>query len=278
MNESKIEKVALGVAAICSLILSGAVAASILYLLMVLSSLVTIRPALAQSTTAGVRLEAGIEKEDVDGDLKSAMEIYQKIANDSSAPRDVRSKALLRLAGCYEKLGRQAQQVYEQIVRDFADQPAAAQARSRLASLKQQEHPAPPTTMTARKIEWSAVGSMGASDTDGKRAVYQDSAGNLFFGDLAGHTKRMIFKAEPGNGPGWIPSRDFSMTTLQFRAKPNRPATLAVVKTDGTGYRELVRDDSQGLFLGAAILGSLTGRGTIVTWWFAGTGKKGAAI
>jgi Tol biopolymer transport system component len=247
MNETRIEKVALAVVACCSLILSGAVIVTILYLSMVLVSLIAAQPMFAQST-AGVRLEAGIEKEEVDGDFKSAMEIYQKIAADSTVPRDVRSKALLRLGGCYEKLGQQAGQVYEQIVRDFADQPAAAQARSRLAALKQQENPAAPTTMTLRKIEWSAVGIIGPSDTDGNRAVYQDSGDNLFFGDLSGHTKRMIFKAEPGHAPGWVPSRDFSMVSLAFHAKPRR---LAVVKTDGTGYRELVRDDSQAAILAA---------------------------
>jgi uncharacterized repeat protein (TIGR03803 family) len=43
----------------------------------------------------------------VDGDLKTAVTSYQKIAADKSAPRDVRSKALLHLAGFYEKLGQQ---------------------------------------------------------------------------------------------------------------------------------------------------------------------------
>jgi Tol biopolymer transport system component len=251
MNETRIERLTLNVIGLWSLTFSGAVIVSLIYLLMVLGSLVTIRPAFAQST-AGVRLEAGVEKEEVDGDLKSAMEIYQKIANDSSTPRDVRSKALLRLAGCYEKLGRQARQVYEQIVREFADQPAAAQARSRLAALKQQEHPAPPATMTQRKIEWTAVGRMGATDTDGQRAVYQDTAGNLFFGDLAGHTKRMIFKSKPDDAPPWWdPSRDFSMVWLLLQGKPDRPGTLAVMKADGTGYRELLRDDAQGTLFGA---------------------------
>ena len=92
-----------------------------------------VRPAGGQFNSAAVRLEAGLAKEDVDGDLKSAMDIYQKIAGDASVPRDLRSKALLRLAGCYEKLGRQARPVYEQIVRDYSDQPAASQARTSFA-------------------------------------------------------------------------------------------------------------------------------------------------
>ena len=250
MNETRIERVTLAFVAVGYLLFSGAVTLSIVYLFMVLSSLVMVRPAFAQSNAAGVRLEAGIEKEEVDGDLKSAMEIYQKIAADPSAPREVRSKALLRLAGCYEKLGRQARQVYEQIVRDFADQPAAGQARSRLATLKQQEHPAPPPTMTQRKIEWSAVGNMGAPDTDGQRAVYQDTAGNLFFGDLAGHTRRMIFKAKLDDAPWWDPSRDLSIVWLLLKGKPDRPGTLAVMNVGGTGYRELLRDDGQGTLFG----------------------------
>src|SRR5580698_9556904 len=136
------------------LLLSSGVIACAIYLLLTLASLMAVQPAFAQSTpvAAGVRLEAGIEKEDVDGDLKSAMDIYQKIAADDAAPRDVRAKALLRLAQCDEKLGRQAKQIYEQIVHDYADQPAAAQARKQLAVLQLQNHPSPPATLTARKI------------------------------------------------------------------------------------------------------------------------------
>ena len=168
---------------------------------------------------AGVRLEAGIEKEDVDGDLKSAMDIYQKIAADTSAPRDVRAKALLRLAGCDEKLGKQAKQVYEQIVHDYADQPAAAQARKRLALLKKQENPALPTTMNVRKIEWAGLGEMSPCDTDGHRAVYRAADGNLYFGDLTGQNKRLVFKVQPGDVPVWCPSRDLSMTALDSAPK-----------------------------------------------------------
>jgi Tol biopolymer transport system component len=209
--------------------------------------------AFAQSGVAGVKLEAGIAKEEVDGDLKSAIEVYQKIAADSSAPRDVRAKALLRQAGCYEKLGRQARQLYEQIVRDYGDQPAASQARTRLASLKQQEHPAAPTTMTVRKIEWSGSGNIGPDDTDGERAIYGDSDGSVFLGDLAGHTKKVIYKHKDSDGfiGGGRRSRDFSMVSLYFPATPNRPARLAVIKAEGTAYRELVRDDAQGTILGS---------------------------
>src|SRR5438105_5932711 len=92
--------------------------ACLLYILLALGLLSVARPVSAQWATAspGVQLQTGIEKEDVEGDLKAAMDIYQKLAADPSAPRDVRARALLRLAGCDEKLGRHAKQVYEQIL------------------------------------------------------------------------------------------------------------------------------------------------------------------
>jgi Tol biopolymer transport system component len=256
IEASRRERLALGFTAAGSVVLSGGVIASLIYLLLTLASLIA-APAFAQTgpVGAGVRLEAGIEKEDVDGDLKSAMDIYQKIAADTSAPRDVRAKALLRLAGCDEKLGKQAKQVYEQIVRDYSDQPPAAQARKRLALIQQQEHPALPTTMTVRKIETSGLGRIYAWTTDGERAVYLAADGNLYFGDLAGRNRRLVFKNQQGDLNVWRPSRDFSFTALGFDAKAGRPGFLALVKNDGTGYRELFRDDSQGTVLSGGTIG-----------------------
>lgn len=46
-------------------------------------------PALGQAQPA-VELEGVIAREQVDGDLKTAIAAYQKIAADVSAPRDVR--------------------------------------------------------------------------------------------------------------------------------------------------------------------------------------------
>src|SRR5580658_4115375 len=240
IRTSRMEGDALAFTAISGLLLSSGVMACAVYLLLTLLSLVAVQPAFAQSApvAAGVRLEAGIEKEDVDGDLKSAMDIYAKITADASAPRDVRAKALLRLAGCDEKLGKQAKQVYEQIVHDYADQPAAAQARNRLALLKKQENPATPTTMSVRKIESAGLGEMNPCHTDGHRAVYRAADGNLYFGDLTGQNKHLVFKVQPEDVPTWCLSRDLSMTALGFAPKLNRPAIIAVIKTDGTGYRE----------------------------------------
>lgn len=151
------------------------------------------------------------------------------------------AKALLRLAGCYEKLGQQAQKVYEQIVHDFADQPAAAKARARLASLKQGDRPAAPMTMTLRKVD--ALGSdMIANDTDGRRAVYLDDQTNeLIYMDVARHSKRMIYRAKPNVVGGWFPSKDFSKVAIVMNAKGAQTADLAVININGSGYQEIAK-------------------------------------
>ena len=83
---------------------------------------------------SAVELQAAIATEQVKGDLDGAIAAYKKIAARASAPRNIRAKALLRLAGCYEKEGDQALSVYQEIVRDFADQPEAKLASAKLAA------------------------------------------------------------------------------------------------------------------------------------------------
>jgi Tol biopolymer transport system component len=240
----------MAITAACGVALSSGLIPALIYLLLALAPLVAVRPGFSQPApvSAGVRLQAGIEKEDVDGDLKSAMDTYEKIAVDNSVPREVRARALLRLAGCEEKLGREATHVYEQIVREYADQPAAGQARKRLARIRQQEQPPRPRTMSMRKIDSRPLGAMGGTDTDGERALYS-SGGLLYFGDLAGQSRHMI-----GDFPdaASAPSRDFSMVALNLKPNSTRLHKLAVMKIDGTGYRELIHDDANNSIFGTS--------------------------
>jgi hypothetical protein len=68
IEAGKRKRLALAITSACSVALSGGVIASLIYLLLALASLMAARPAFAQAAPvgAGVRLEAGIEKEDVD--------------------------------------------------------------------------------------------------------------------------------------------------------------------------------------------------------------------
>jgi hypothetical protein len=210
-----------------------------------LASQLLAQAAFAQTQTKpAVELEAAIAKEQVNGDLKTAIAAYQKIAANNSAPRDVRAKALLHLAGCYEKLGQQAQSVYQQIVRDYADQPAAKQAGAKLAAMRQVDQAAAPATMTQRKIE--GVGSLSGhpfafNSTDGRSFLYRDrSSQAITLGDLATGQSRLVFKPWIDSGAhGFLfPSKDMSML-FGTRTPAGGKQISAVVKLDGTGYREI---------------------------------------
>jgi hypothetical protein len=183
-----------------------------------------------------LQFREALHKQQVGGDLPAAIKLYQNIAASKTADRAVKARALLQLAECYEKLGQQFERVYEQIVRDFGDQPAATQAKAKLAALRP---PAPPSTQTLRKIELGP-GVQNIVATDGQRAVYWDAAETtLFFGDVAGKSKNIVLTATAFRKPIAVASRDLSMVALYFPEAGDKPQSYAVVKTDGTGYYEI---------------------------------------
>jgi Tol biopolymer transport system component len=177
-----------------------------------------------------LRYREAVRKQQVDGDLPAAMNLYQDIIASKTADRATKAKALLQLAGCYETLGKESETVYQQIVRDFGDQPAATQARSKIAARRGS---AASTPMAMRKMEFGA-GIDNIVGTDGQKAVYWNSGyTTLFFGDIKGKEKRTVYQAK-GRAPNVFVSPDLSTAFLYFPS--NRG--YAIVKTDGTGYRD----------------------------------------
>ena len=98
-----------------------------------------------------VRLERAIQLETVDGDLEAAIALYEQIIEGDGNRRPLVARALLRLGGCYEKLGRrEARKVYQRLVDDYGDQSEQAKvARSRLAAMTSEE---PTTTPEFRRV------------------------------------------------------------------------------------------------------------------------------
>jgi Tol biopolymer transport system component len=89
--------------------------------------------------SSDVRLKAAQQKEEVEGDLTGAIELYDTLARSSDRP--IAASALLRMAGCYQKLGDgKARQIYDRLVRDYADQrDIVTVARTRLDALARLE-------------------------------------------------------------------------------------------------------------------------------------------
>src|SRR4249920_2536037 len=65
-----------------------------------------------------VQLKAAQNKEQVEGDLKGAIELYKKLIQTKD--RTVAAKALAALGQCYEKLGNaEARSTYERLLKEF---------------------------------------------------------------------------------------------------------------------------------------------------------------
>src|SRR5512139_1074891 len=95
-------------------------------------------PSNAQGVTEAERLlQKAILLETVDGNLQAAIDQYKKIVAGNGGNRVVAARALLRLAGCYEKLGvAEASKTYQRLISDYADQTAEVTlARQKLAAL-----------------------------------------------------------------------------------------------------------------------------------------------
>lgn len=129
------------------------------HILLLTAVVAIVASAQAPADKLTVDLQAAIQKESVQGDLKAAIAMYEKLAARASASsnRDIATRALLRLGQCQEKLGNtEARKAYERIVREFGDQPGAAEARTRLAAL------AGPAAVTPKVV-------YSASDIDAPR-------------------------------------------------------------------------------------------------------------
>lgn len=149
--------------------------------------------------SADVRLKAAQHKEEVEGDLKGAIEEYRKIAQNSD--RAIAAKALIRMAGCYQKLGHaEARKVYERVVREFADQKeAAAEAAAQLALLgrPQTRQPSGPAV---RQVLYSENGAHSVSP-DGRYVSFTDwSSGDLAIRDLRAGTNHRLTSNGSWNG------------------------------------------------------------------------------
>jgi Tol biopolymer transport system component len=204
-----------------------------LLLLVLLAGIVA--PATAQRVNdAELLLREARHKQQVDGDLQGAIRIYQQIVNSRTATRPVLASALLELAGCYERQGQQSEAIYQRITREFADQPAAAAARARLAAMR------PPAAQVMTQTKLTVSGEIqNIVGTDGRRAVYWDRSNTtLYIGDLAGAHRDVVLKTD--QSPRALASRDLSQLFLVYPASSQGPLRFVVMRTDGTGSsREL---------------------------------------
>ncbi|GEM_PF-516774 len=202
---------------------------------------------------AEVAFQAALKTETVDGDLKGAIEQYQKLANGSH--RGVAAKALLRLGQCYEKLGDpQSRKAYERAVREFADQkePAAA-AMARLTAITRAAGASP---LVVRRV-WTGpdVNAEGAPSWDGRYLSFTNRAtANIALRDLTtGETRDLTKNTGRPQSPGSrsIISPDGERVAYVW-VTDDVLYDLRLIGTDGFGQSVLYRSERlSGIELGA---------------------------
>jgi Tol biopolymer transport system component len=186
-------------------------------------------------------LQKAIVLEDVDGNLPAAIEQYKNIAGKKGVDRPVAAEALLRLAGCYEKLGQtEAQKTYEQLIRDYPDQIDIVKvAKAKLTLLEKGS-----TNMNMRLVwEGPDVELMGEPSPDGRYICYTDwDTGDLAIHDLTTGENRRLSGQKKDDGSfaeecRWSPDGKFIAYTWYDQGDNY---DVRVVGVDGTKPRIIV--------------------------------------
>jgi serine/threonine-protein kinase len=151
-------------------------------------------------------------KQEAEGDLQAAIAIYREIADSSAASRALKARALLQLATGLETLGQQAEAVYQRILKEFPGEPAASEAKKKLAL------DAPSTIEIATPFTndpWSfALSPDGRSlvfvaTVDGKTSLWLRRLDSGKQGSIPG-TESPRFGSWPhGANPFWSPDGQF---------------------------------------------------------------------
>lgn len=211
-------------------------------------TLITAAPARAQ--TASDLFQQGLRTERADGDLKSAIAIYQRLIREHPSDRGVVARALIQLGGAFERMGSaEARAAYERVLRDYSEQPAEASlARTRLAALAASSRPAPRTDPTVRRI-WAGadVDILGAPTMDGQALTYVDwGTGDLAVRDLVAGTNRRLT-----NKGSWASSTEFALSSVPSpdakrvayswfgRDQDLHNVEIRVIGMDGTGEKSV---------------------------------------
>ena len=197
-------------------------------------------PAWAQNADrAEVALHRAMKKESVDGNLKAAIEQYNKILAQKATPRPVAARALFQLGQCQEKLGQgEARKAYERLVREYGDQAGiVTQARARLAALGGAR-----SGLSYRQV-WGGKGTLGAVSPDGRYLSYVDwDTGDLALHDLVANTDRRLTNEGTWNQSSeyaWLSaiSRDGKQVAYAWYNAKGR-YELRIVSLETAGFTE----------------------------------------
>jgi len=201
-----------------------------------------ISPSLAQESEK--LYQKGLVKEEGEGSLQEAIEIYNQVVDDESADRSIRAQALLHVGICYEKLGQEkAKASYEKLISEYADQEeVVALGKKKLAYLSQDKEVSNSGELSITQVWAPSKDTYGVSP-DGRYLNYIDwTAAELAVKDLkTGETRNLTDKGTwkypisfPDNSI-WSPDSK----QLAYYWYINDSTELRIVNIDGSGDRLL---------------------------------------
>ncbi|MCK5764571.1 MAG: PD40 domain-containing protein [Bacteroidales bacterium] len=157
----------------------------------------SITPLYAQSPDK--LFQKGLIKEEGEGALDKAINIYNKIVENKNADKSLQAKALLHMGLCYEKLGRnEATKAYQRLVNNFPGQEnEVAIARERLSRLILIAENIPKGIVIKQVWAGSDVDNYGSVSLDGKYLSFVDwDTGDLAIRNLiTGENQRVTHEA-----------------------------------------------------------------------------------
>jgi Tol biopolymer transport system component len=163
------------------------------YLLISILCLGSLTPITAQN--AETIFQKGMMKEEGEGNLTEAIEIYSKLVNDTSVDRALRANSLMHIGICYEKLGKKnAKTYYEKVITNYSDQPEMVKlAKERLLVVSAlMESGSKKSMLTVQKL-YSSKDFYGSVSHSGKYVTLTDwGDANLYYIDIITKEKKPV--------------------------------------------------------------------------------------
>jgi len=211
-------------------------------LIVIFGVLISIGGNARQTDDPGVLLRAAIEKEEVDGDLQGAIDLYKQIIAKYGDNRAIAAKAQLRIGMCYEKLGlKEAQKAYQNVIDKYPDQTEAVKAaREKLYLLLKAQTVVEKgdADQKVRKIYESTEKAYGFISPDGKNLALLGDEGDIWLREIAsGKETRLTQTPSFKYWCFWSPDSK----TIAYLDVLNG---LYVVPAKGGEARALIRSDS----------------------------------
>jgi len=192
-----------------------------------------------------VLLERAIQLETVDGDLRAAIELYQRIIAQNGNNRAVAAKAFLHLGLCHLKLGnKEAQSAFQKVIDDYSDQAETVkQAREQLSVLMLAQAPTEKGSKEYKVTKIHTDKRNGRLSPDGTSLAFIDSKCLLSLRNIASG-KEVCLVPTPFSQDDeildllWSPdSKQIAYLTLFDR--------IAIVSADGGQPRMIIGEMSE---------------------------------